>query len=388
MYAARMLRHEVTEKVAAPGRLPNRQAALIERGKALADLLAGSWRTPAAASSCSAAVLAELVPLLDQAGCAGLGWWRMRHASGADAAPAQHLRRIYRQQAIGAAVYGETVRQSAITLQSAGVDPLFFKGWAIARLYPTPGLRPCGDIDLCVRPEEYSLAMEALQRSNGGVGLHDLHRGFSPEHLGFSLLNDGELEEIYDHAERVTIGDRSIRILGPEDHLRLLCFHMFGHGAWRALWLCDVAVALESRPPAFDWDRCLRGDRRRADWVACALGLAHALLGARIEDTPVAQRGRNLPRWLVPTVLQQWGQGYRALHQMAPEMRRPLRALQALPRHWRNPIQGTVEVGGPFNDWPRLPFQLAACARRAAHFMAELPAWQRTETARERESDP
>src|SRR5205823_3708359 len=109
-------------------------------------------------------------------------------------------------------------------------------------------------------------------------------------------------------------------------------------------------------------------------------GLAHQLLGARIEDTPVAERARNLPRWLAPAVLREWGQGYRMPHWMVPEMRHPLRALRALRQHWRNPIQGTVEVGGPFNDWPRLPFQVAACARRTAQFVAELPTWRRAET--------
>jgi hypothetical protein len=260
------------------------------------------------------------------------------------------------------------------------MEPLLFKGWAIARSYPQPGLRPSGDIDLCVRPEEYRAASASIHHVHDAAGQVDIHVGFSRDHLGFSLLNDGTLDEIYERSEQVPLGDTEVRILGPEDHLRLLCLHMLGHGAWRALWLCDVAVALESRPPTFDWDRCLRGDRRRADWVVCTLGLAHQLLGARIEDTPAAERARNLPRWLAPVVLRQWGQGYRMPHWMAPDVRHPLRSLRGLHHHWRNPIQGTVEVGGPFNDWPRLPFQVAACARRTAQFVAELPAWRRAGT--------
>jgi hypothetical protein len=154
--------------------------------------------------------------------------------------------------------------------------------------------------------------------------------------------------------------------------LRLLCLHMLGHGAWRALWLCDVAAAVEARPPTFDWDRFLWGDRRRTEWVTCALGLAHALLGARIAETPVAERARHLPRWLAPAVLRQWGQGFRRSPLFLPELLYPRRALHAIRHHWRNPIQGTVEVGGPFNDWPRLPFQLAACVRRTAQVVAGL----------------
>src|SRR5262249_5230360 len=158
-----------------------------------------------------------------------------------------------------------------------GIEPLLFKGWAIARLYPEPGLRASGDIDLCVRPEEYAAALAALRDVPEAAGRLDIHRGFSPRHLGFSLLNDRTLDALYEREEWVSLGDTRVRILSPEEHLRFLCLHLLGHGGWRALWLCDVAVALESRPSTFDWDRCLSGDRRRSDWVACTLGLAHRL---------------------------------------------------------------------------------------------------------------
>jgi arylsulfatase len=71
--------------------------------------------------------------------------------------------------------------------------------------------------------------------------------------------------------------------------------------------LCDVAVAFESRPEDLDWDLVLGSDQRRADWVACTIGLAHQLLGATIDGTPVAARSARLPKWLVPSVLAGWG---------------------------------------------------------------------------------
>ena len=42
--------------------------------------------------------------------------------------------------------------------------------------------------------------------------------------------------------------------------------------------------------------------------------------------------------------------------------------LEALVQRWPNPIEATLNVGGPFNDLPRLPFQLAECVRRTAGF--------------------
>ena len=81
----------------------------------------------------------------------------------------------------------------------------------------------------------------------------------------------------------------------PKIHLRYMCIHMLQHGAYRALWLCDIAVVLESLPEDFDWEYLLRGDRRPADWVASTVGLANQLLGARLDGIPVAERTRHLP---------------------------------------------------------------------------------------------
>ncbi len=67
-----------------------------------------------------------------------------------------------------------------------------------------------------------------------------------------------------------------------ETHLRVICFHLMREGAWRPLWLVDVAAALEFRPGNFDWHYCLR-DSRRARPVVHAIGLAHRLLGVKIE---------------------------------------------------------------------------------------------------------
>ena len=184
--------------------------------------------------------------------------------------------------------------------RAAGVEPLLAKGWAVARLYPEPGLRPYGDIDLFVRPEEYSAAETALAGFRPRRLLLDLQRGF-PD------LADHPLQEVFAHSQVAECGGVQVRIVGPEDQLRHLCVHLLRHGAWRPLWLCDVAAAVESVDVTFDWDYCLRGKRQRTQAVICAIGLAHQLLGARIEHTPLADRARRLPRWLVPAVLRQWG---------------------------------------------------------------------------------
>jgi hypothetical protein len=153
---------------------------------------------------------------------------------------------------------------------------------------------------------------------------------------------------------------------------------MLREGAWRPLWLCDIAATVESLPANFDWDACLLKNRRLADWVICAIKLSEQLLGADISRTPAAQRTRGLPRWLVPTILREWESLLPAMlkRHRAPMVRHlhhPAEFLKALYNRWPNPIEATVSVRGPFNALPRLPFQLGNCLARTVKFTARLP---------------
>jgi hypothetical protein len=254
-------------------------------------------------------------------------------------------------------------------LRAAGVEPLLVKGWAVARLYPEEGLRPGGDIDLCIRPEQYRAARDVLKSAEGRRYNVDLHRGFE-------RLDGASAEELFERSQPVSLGNGQVRILAPEDHLRVLSFHMLREGVWRPIWLCDVAVAVESRGAGFDWERCLSRDRQQSDWVACAIGLAHQLLGVAIDGTPVERRAGRLPSWLVPGVLKQWRAVTMHRRYNAPVrigLRHPVEVLRGLRYHWPNPIEGTIGVGGSFNELPRLPFQLADCLLRTKRLMTRLP---------------
>jgi hypothetical protein len=140
------------------------------------------------------------------------------------------------------------------------------------------------------------------------------------------------------------------------------------------MWVCDIAAAVESRPPDFDWDLCLGADETKADWVACAIGVAHQLLGARVEDTPVAGRAARLPRWLVPAVLRGWGralgdtQSVPAHVSLLSMVSTPRSFLEQLRTRWDRPIQSTVELGAPFNNLPRLPLQFVSAIHRLPMF--------------------
>jgi hypothetical protein len=344
-----------------------------QRGRLLATLLAGAWRTCPPELRGFAEALAALAPLLVESGAASLVWRRVRDCDSLDSRVAQQLQQAYRYSTIQGDLHQHEIKLVFTLLRSVGVEPVLVKGWAAARLYPKVGLRPSGDIDLCVHPAQYDRAEAALNDWTDHQFALDLHKGFS-------TLDQESADVLYSRSQLVGLGDVNIRVLAREDHLRVLCLHFLRHGAFRPLWLCDIAAAVEGRPSDFDWDLCLSRNRRRADWVACTIGLAHQLLGASVDDTPVKRRSEQLPGWLIPTALRQWDAPSTMEHgvmrhraAMVSYLRHPSGLLNDLRNRWPNPIEATVNLRGPFNEFPRLPFQVGECIARTAKFVVRLP---------------
>ena len=333
----------------------------LDRGRRVATFLAEAWRSQGSAPP--PLDLAEIAPLLLASGAGALGWWRIRTAALEGPVP-RRLRGAYRFHSMYALRHEHAVATAFRFLQKAGCAALLGKGWAAARLYPEPGLRPYGDIDLYVPAAAYE-AVRALVESPANPGVFiDLHRGFS-------VLDDRPEPELYRRSLVASAGGEQVRLLGHEDHLRLLCLHLLGHGGWRPLWLCDVAVAVEGRPPGFDWDYFQQGDPIRTEAVACVLTLAAELLGARLEGVPPALAPRRLPEWIARTLLCYWGdpsfipQGRRI---PMSELRSPREIIKGLGQRWPNAIEATMARRARFDAAPRLPLQLAECAARIVRF--------------------
>jgi hypothetical protein len=161
----------------------------------------------------------------------------------------------------------------------------------------------------------------------------------------------------------------------------------------------------------FDWDVCLGTNRVQANWVLTAITLAQEVLGAglpevrgqktevrrqRTESALFKLERQELPRWLVPAVLKQWG-GRVQLPSRSPTVREgfgsapgSINSQRALPnvrasawsslyQRWDNPIRATAAVGGRFNNWPRLPYRLAESMMRVTELWKAEGRGQRTE---------
>lgn len=339
----------------------------MQNGIEVAEILAGAWRQPAF-RTCPSQKLHSLAPLLIAGGVAALTWFRIRqHKSDFS----QSVLNLYRQEYIGsaarAAAQEEELERVLSTFQSAGIRSILLKGWSVARLYPEPGLRPLGDIDLWIDPVQLAQASDVLARGASRRQSVDLH------HDQFSRFESRSFADFYDSCDTVHLRLTPIKVLRWEDQIRTLCLHFLKHGGWRPIWLCDIAIALESEKGTFDWNLCLGEDPRRARWIGSTVALARELLGAKIPDGAPPDAIPNPPEWLTRTVLREWSDprpsSSASLALVVPLLlRRPWELKTCTRGRWRNSIQATVDCSGPFNSVPRWPYQLWDAGYRAFHF--------------------
>jgi hypothetical protein len=166
-------------------------------------------------------------------------------------------------------------------LGPAGVSPLLLKGAALARLiYPDPALRPMGDIDLLVAPDEIDRAGVVLAE-RGFVAPPQPHSRAAAKHRVFTRESNGVTVNVELHfrlespngkaesdprtewsrfdasARPLVIGGRTARALGPTDGLRHLVRHLRAHvdvfTPLRLVWICDIVAFAERFVEEIDW---------------------------------------------------------------------------------------------------------------------------------------
>jgi hypothetical protein len=235
--------------------------------------------------------------------------------------------------------------------ENAGFKPLLIKGWAAAQSYPEPNERRFNDADFIIAPREYREAVEFLKSYEGRYSI-DLH-------YGARHLDNLSYENLYARSKSLKCGETTIRVLCPEDHLRVLCVHWLIDGGAKREKLWDIFYAVDNRPSDFDWDRCLNAaGPTRKKWIACTIGLAHKYLDLNLEDTPLAKDATSIPRWLIKAVEKEWRSDVelRSLHYLLGDKKELWRQIKK--RIPPNPIQATVDMEGEFDNNPRILYQI------------------------------
>jgi hypothetical protein len=251
-------------------------------------------------------------------------------------------------------------------LRSAGIEPILFKGWAAAKLYPLERPRAFADIDLAVSPGEFPAASEIL-RSPDFVNLNvDLHRSF--RHLDVRPWR-----EIFDASILYDINGTDFRTPSPEDHLRLLCAHWLNDGGADRERLWDIYYGVLRRPRTFDWDKLLNaaGPERRS-WVIYAIAVTHQYLGLAIDDLPIKDELTSIPQWISKTLENEWESGVRLRDLRLCLGDRRMLWTQIKKRVPPNPIQATIEMQKSLDDSRRFYFQARTLLRRGLYSASKL----------------
>jgi hypothetical protein len=227
-----------------------------------------------------------------------------------DAVPRHVLRRMwlgYRATVLRNRAVADLASDLGRRLSTASVSSILFKGAALVRtLYPDPGLRHVGDLDLLVDegdvPRVASL-LEVMGFRRFGRPLRtewptcEFHlvyvragHGAIPVELHWRLFEDYlpyvfDLAEVRRQAMPVAALPTGMLAMSPEHELAHLCLHLERHalvyrslierpdwlqllvmprGLGRLAWLYDVALYLERRGETLDWNRIVADARRWA----------------------------------------------------------------------------------------------------------------------------
>ena len=190
-------------------------------------------------------------------------------------------------------------------LREAGIDVMVIKGAALTiEYYRDYSLRPMEDVDLLVRTEDASAAMDVLYRQGwktkkiqGGLRkrllqyMHALHFWHPSGHdldlhwhmLPFCVEPNADAD-FWAASKEVTFESQTVRVLDPADQLLHICAH---GAAWDIIapvrWIPD-AVAVLQGASRINWERLLLQTRRRklTLLVRGALNYINRTLGALV----------------------------------------------------------------------------------------------------------
>lgn len=218
-------------------------------------------------------------------------------------------------------VYPQQLKQIAAAYDEAGITLLLLKGYVLGKsIYNQPALRPYGDFDLLVHPDQLDEAEEQLvklgyyadesQHPRAWYRQHHhhlapyIHAEWMPVEvhwdLSYNLYKTAvqvDLEAVWAQSEPFMLEDVAARTLCAEHQLIYLCIHavnihLFSMGLKP---LCDVGELLTQQADQLDWQAVVQTSRA---W-GCARHVSLMLrLVGNIFELP-------LPTW----ALEQLGQG-------------------------------------------------------------------------------
>lgn len=202
------------------------------------------------------------------------------------------------------------VADASARLTATGIRPILLKGQAYARVYPEPGLRQCGDIDLYVGEEQYFPAYQATKNFGWKseerfipYGKHygcfnkevriELHRiaATLPSRSANRRFQEWSRQLLQQGHDTILIGEQQIEVPPPVFNLIYVFLHMYMHflnGGIGLRHVCDWTMLLHAHYKAYDMAELEK-----------LLKEFHLLNGWRFF-TPIAVRYLGLPEQECP----------------------------------------------------------------------------------------
>lgn len=321
-------------------------------GGTIARVLAGSWRSTPPPLEVSTGDIARALPIVARTNAAALFWWRLRDRAPTDIPGLEVLHDTFRYNALHAEHQQARLASLLRLLRAASIEPVLLKGWDLARLYPNTALRPYEDIDFIVRDDEAGRAERVVAAGDTSGAIVDF------VHEEISRYDAIGWDDVLARSGTLPFAGGDVRVLSREDHLRAIAIHGLKHSFRNPLWLCDIAVSVETAGSDFDWERCVGNMHAQDQWIGCAIGLARDLLGCDVPPK-AAPYLSALPRWLVPAVFAMWTRAA----QLGLDERWAVREFLSNPaslgsivaRRWPDPVTEALRRNVPLSD--RHPWQ-------------------------------
>jgi hypothetical protein len=242
-----------------------------------------------------------------------------------------------------------------------GIEPLLIKGWLAAQNYPKTQFRDYGDIDLIVPIDiDRETALRAEEQFPDVVDVHIGPRNHDT--LTYDKLSaNSELKKLLNGFE--------IRVVSPEDHLRILSVHWLNDGGIAKAKLWDIYYAVKNRPNSFDWSKCLDVvSPVRRKWVLAVILLTHHYFELPIDDLPFAAEIKSpnfVPNWVFNTIEKEWESNIPLLQLVNSFGSSKSFYEQLKKRIIPNPIQSAIFANAAIDDSSRIPSHLKATFIRA-----------------------
>ena len=214
-------------------------------------------------------------------------------------------------QATATALHFQSILEDVLALFERHELPVIvLKGLALSHLlYAEPHRRPCGDLDILVKPEDYSRLHEILV----GAGYEAQDAEKLPEHRSdlettfeqhFLAPGGGVLievhtdsiklgvrpagaEAVWNRAVPLNIGKSTALTMCPRDLALMLPIHLHRHGFIRLLWFRDIDLLIREHSDQIDWDLVIEDARKEGATSSLWLTLTFTqkLLGTPVPES-------------------------------------------------------------------------------------------------------